>query len=46
VCSFKKFHGLKPPARYDAKHCKSTSIVNVPETLKEEFMVNGKHKNW
>jgi hypothetical protein len=42
VCSLKTLHGLKPPTRYDAKHCKSTSIANGFEASKEELVVDGK----
>jgi hypothetical protein len=42
VHSFKTLHGLQPFARYDAKHHRSTSIANVLEASKEEFMVDGK----
>jgi hypothetical protein len=44
VCSFKTLHGLQSFARYDAKHHRSTSIVDVLEASKEELMVNGKQK--
>jgi hypothetical protein len=35
---------IKPLARYDAKHHKSTSFVNIPKTLREEFTIDGKQK--
>jgi hypothetical protein len=40
----KTLHGLKPSTRYDAKHCKSTSTIDVPKTLKEELAIDGKQK--
>jgi hypothetical protein len=43
MCSLKKFHGLQPLARYDAKHHKFTSIASVLVALKEELVVDGKH---
>jgi hypothetical protein len=42
MCSLKTLHGLKPPTRYDAKHCKSTSSIGVCKTLKEELVIDGK----
>jgi hypothetical protein len=44
MCSLKTFHGLQPLARYDAKHHKFTSIVDVCVTSKEELVVDRKHK--
>jgi hypothetical protein len=44
MCSFKTFHGLQPTTRYDAKHHKFTSIVDVPIALREELAIDGKHK--
>jgi hypothetical protein len=46
VCSLKTLHGLKPLTRYDANHCKSTSIANGFETSKEELAIDGKQKKW
>jgi hypothetical protein len=45
MCSFKTFHGLQPPTRYDAKHHKFTSIANVLVAWKEKLVVDGNHKN-
>jgi hypothetical protein len=42
VCSLKTLNGLKPLARYDAKHRRSTSIANKPKASKEKFAIDGK----
>jgi hypothetical protein len=44
MCSLKTLHGLEPPARYDAKHYRSTSIANGLKALKEKLVVDGKQK--
>jgi hypothetical protein len=44
VCSFKTFHGLELPTRYDAKHCKFISIANGLKTSKEKLAIDGKQK--
>jgi hypothetical protein len=38
VCSFKTLHGLQPFVRYDAKHHRSTSIVDVFKASKEKSL--------